>query len=101
MWSTGVCTCSSLYTGEDCAVKKMDPPTVSELANAGFCDLAPEGADCSQLTVYGANFYPSPSLACFLQNAQVTRSLSYDVYFVLSYGMCCLIFLAFFSEQSA
>lgn len=77
-FSTGDCNCFNGFYGDDCSVPRLTAPTLSNLGNAGVCDI--KSGTCTSVTVSGNNFYDSPleKLLCKFQPVIIEAAVTVD-----------------------
>uniref|UniRef100_A0A2K6RZ59 von Willebrand factor D and EGF domains n=1 Tax=Saimiri boliviensis boliviensis TaxID=39432 RepID=A0A2K6RZ59_SAIBB len=66
------CVCSPNFSSYDCSDSEDKPPEITELGNAGFCDV--QKYDCMMVRVFGKGFKELPSTKCEVTKLQYNGS---------------------------
>uniref|UniRef100_A0A2K5S664 von Willebrand factor D and EGF domains n=1 Tax=Cebus imitator TaxID=2715852 RepID=A0A2K5S664_CEBIM len=66
------CACSPNFSSYDCSDSEDKPPEITELGNAGFCDV--QKYDCMMVRVFGKGFKELPSIKCEVTKLQYNNS---------------------------
>uniref|UniRef100_F7GZA7 von Willebrand factor D and EGF domains n=1 Tax=Callithrix jacchus TaxID=9483 RepID=F7GZA7_CALJA len=66
------CACSPNFSSYDCSDSEDKPPEITELGNAGFCDV--QKYDCMMVRVFGKGFKELPSIKCEITKLQYNSS---------------------------
>ncbi|XP_072506421.1 LOW QUALITY PROTEIN: von Willebrand factor D and EGF domain-containing protein [Notamacropus eugenii] len=66
------CACFQGFSSFDCSVLSDQAPTLTELENAGLCDVHLDS--CSTVRVFGHGFRESPTLRCEMSRQQYNSS---------------------------
>ena len=67
---SALCDCDAGFSGDDCSIDESKPPVLDSIENVGVCDTLVR--NCTQVTLYGANFADKDTLTCHLEEARVT-----------------------------
>ncbi|XP_011923560.1 PREDICTED: von Willebrand factor D and EGF domain-containing protein [Cercocebus atys] len=66
------CACSPSFTSYDCSDSYDKAPEITELGNAGFCDV--RKSNCMMVRVFGKGFKELPSIKCEVTKLQYNSS---------------------------
>uniref|UniRef100_A0A2K6PUY3 von Willebrand factor D and EGF domains n=1 Tax=Rhinopithecus roxellana TaxID=61622 RepID=A0A2K6PUY3_RHIRO len=66
------CACSPSFTSYDCSDSYDKAPEITELGNAGFCDV--QKSNCMMVRVFGKGFKELPSIKCEVTKLQYNSS---------------------------